>query len=181
MKKLIVIISLVYSGGIYAQQFGMKGGLNISNLGGDSQGVSSKTSFHVGLFVLAPLSEKVKIMPELVYSSQGASVNSSSLRVNYNYLNIPVMFNFYPTEKFFLQAGPQLGILTSAELTDGTNSQNIKSQLKETDFSLGLGLGADLPKVILNARYNLGLSSTSKATSGSFPNGVFQISVGFKF
>lgn len=181
MNRLLLLILVVATTTGYSQTFGLKGGLNVSSLGGDSQGVSSKTSFHVGLFMLAPLSEKVKIMPELVYSEQGASANSPTGKINYNYLNLPVMFNFYPTEKFFLQVGPQLGILASAEFTSGTNTVNVKSQLKDTDFALGLGLGADLQKVLLNARYNLGLSSSSKATTGSFPNNVIQISIGFKF
>lgn len=180
-KTLFTVFAFLFVVIAYSQQFGLKGGLNVSSIGGDSQGSSSKTSFHVGLFMLAPISDKVKIMPELVYSSQGASISSTPLKANYNYINVPVMFNFYPIEKFFLQAGPQLGILASAELTDGTTTQNVKSQLKDTDFSLGLGLGADLPKVLLNARYNLGLSSSSKSTTGSFPNNVIQISIGFKF
>jgi hypothetical protein len=177
MKKLILIFMVLFSISAYTQNFGFKGGLNVSSIGGDSQGVSSKTSFHAGIFFLGALSESFKIMPEFIYSVQGAS--AGTLIANYNYINIPIMFNYYPRESFFFQAGPQLGILASAEATNGTNTQNVKSQLKDTDFSLCMGIGGELSNVILNARYNLGLSSTSKQ-SGNFPNNVFQISVGFK-
>lgn len=118
-------------------------------------------------------------MPELIYSSQGASAGTTS--VNYNYINLPVMFNFHTSEKFFLQAGPQLGILASADVSSGTSSVSVKDQLKDVDFALCLGLGAEFSQVIVNARYNIGLSSTSKSTTGSFPNSVIQFSVGFKF
>lgn len=181
MKKRFLIVSLLFiaSFGAMSQNFGLKGGLNIANLVGDSKGVSSKTSFHVGLFYLAPLSESVKIMPELIYSSQGASAGTTS--VNYNYINLPVMFNFHTSEKFFLQAGPQLGVLASADVSSGTSSVSVKDQLKDIDFALCLGLGGEFSKMIVNARYNIGLTSTSKSSSGSYPNSVMQFSVGFKF
>jgi Outer membrane protein beta-barrel domain len=161
-----------------SQNFGIKGGLNIASIGGDSQGVSSRTSFHAGIFFLSPLSEKVKIMPEVVYSSQGATAGGISF--NYNYVNVPVMFNFLLSEQFFLQLGPQLGVLASADASSGSSSISIKDQLKDVDFSLGFGLGGEFNKTIINARYNYGLSSTSKASNGSFPNNVIQFSIGFK-
>ncbi|MFY8036528.1 MAG: porin family protein [Cyclobacteriaceae bacterium] len=180
-KRLLFFVSILFITSItaFSQSFGLKGGLNVSNVVGDSKGVSSRTSFHVGLFYLAPLSESVKIMPELIYSSQGASAGTTS--VTYNYLNLPVMLNFHTSEKFFFQAGPQLGVLTSADLSNGTASVSVKDQLKDIDFALCFGLGGEFSKMIINARYNLGLTSTSKATNGSFPNSVIQFSVGFKF
>lgn len=180
MKKLIVIclLSSILTTA-KSQNFGIKGGLNIASIGGDSQGASSRTSFHAGIFFLSPISEKVKIMPEVVYSSQGAS--AGGIVFSYNYVNVPVMFNFLLSEQFFLQLGPQLGILASADASSGSSSVSIKDQLKDVDFSLGFGLGGEFEKVLVNARYNYGLSSTSKATNGSFPNSVIQFSVGFKF
>jgi hypothetical protein len=180
MKKLLLFSLVIISLSTKGQNVGLKGGLNISNLVGDSQGVSSKTSFHVGIFYLATLTENLKLMPEIIYSAQGASAGSAS--VNYNYINIPVMLNFYPSKQFFLQVGPQLGVLAFAEFSNGTSSVSVKNQLKDVDFALAFGLGGEFGKAaIVNARYNLGLTSTSKVTSGSFPNSVFQISIGFKF
>jgi Outer membrane protein beta-barrel domain len=118
-------------------------------------------------------------MPEVIYSSQGASIGT--VNAKYDYVNIPVMLNIHATEKFFFQTGLQLGILASAELSSGTSSISVKDQLKDTDVSLGLGLGGEFEKMLVNFRYNLGLTTTSKATTGSFPNNVIQFSVGFKF
>ena len=52
--------------------FGLKGGLNVSSLGGNNSQIgSAKVGFHAGAYLITFLSERVSLQPELVYSQQG--------------------------------------------------------------------------------------------------------------
>src|ERR671928_110647 len=77
MKKigLFVLGITISSSAIFAQslpQFGIKGGINISNLNSnEGTQTSARTGFHVGVLANVPLGSGFSIQPEGVYSSQG--------------------------------------------------------------------------------------------------------------
>jgi hypothetical protein len=106
-----------------------------------------------------------------------------------SYINIPVMFKYYAAEKFSLEAGPQLGFLTSSkmetEVIGQSVTQNAKSLFESIDFGLNIGAGYDFTKNIsAGVRYNFGLANVGKNEDGSddsIKNNVFSVSVGYKF
>jgi len=207
MKKNILSTLLVLAFGFtYAQkaQFGIKGGLNSSNFSGDTQGVDFKprVGFNVGAFAAIKLSEKITLQPEILFSTQGAkaeNVNAdvnganytADIKFNLSYINVPVMFKYYVADKFNLEAGPQIGFLTSAETStklDGysqTVDQDAKDYFESVDFGFNLGAGYDFTKnVSAGVRYNLGLSNilkTEPGDSSKSENSVFSLSVGYIF
>ncbi len=169
-------------------QFGIKGGLNIATItGDDTSGVSSIIGFNVGAFTEIKISEKFSIQPELLYSTQGAKVDSDGDNVDFilSYLNIPIMAKYYVSPKFSLEAGPQIGFLTSAKGKAMGVSIDVKDFFNSTDFGLNLGGGYDFTKNLsAGLRYNLGLSNIAKTEAGDntkSQNSVFSISVGYKF
>jgi hypothetical protein len=178
------VFFLAFSISSFGQSFGIKAGLNVADLDGIStqsspQGTSPRISYHVGGFFLFPFSERFKVMPQLIYSEQGTT--SSDYTARYNYVNMPIMFNIYASDVFFFQFAPQLGVLTSATVQNGTSSQDVKNLLAATDFSFGLGLGVEYQKVIINTNYNLGFTGIYKAsTQASVTNSVIQLSIGYK-
>ena len=74
------------------------------------------------------------------------------------------MAKFYVDESFSLEFGHQIGFLMSAEENDydttfGSETYDIKEDLKSTDFSLNFGAGYKLdPGLNFGLRYNMGLS-----------------------
>lgn len=184
-------------------KFGLKGGMNISNWAGDTEGidVKSKIGFNVGGFVEIKLSDKLAIQPELLYSSQGMKVDdfeaeiedeiyTADVKFNLAYINIPVMFKYYVTEKFNVEAGPQIGFLTSAKTMTkvegyGSDEEDMKENFESVDFGFNFGAGYDFTEhFFAGARYNLGLSNIAKTESGDdtkISNSVFSLSVGYKF
>src|SRR5258708_8866975 len=103
-------------------ELGVKGGLNISGLALSSGGklVGAKynnfTSFHGGAYGLFRLG-KLAIQPDVVYSRQGQNYttpNYSNLRTDLNYINVHVMFKYYPFGGVNLQVGPELAFLISS-------------------------------------------------------------------
>lgn len=82
----------------------------------------------------------------------------SDIKYQFNYVSLPVMLRYNITENFNLQAGPQLGFLMSAKVSDGDNSIDIKDGFKGIDFGAGFGAGVDFGKFNAGIRYYLGLS-----------------------
>lgn len=192
MKKaiLILICSIAATSFANAQaglRVGVKGGLNFANFDTETD-LDSRTGFHAGAFATIKFS-KVAIQPELIFSQQGAqfSVNSLDLESNFSYLNIPVMLKLYLVGGLNIQAGPQFGFLLSGdqEIPDFNGNimeEDVKDFYKSSDFSVGLGVGLDLPfGLTADARYNLGISEINDDESlVETKNQVFQISVGYR-
>jgi hypothetical protein len=146
----------------------------------------NRTGFHAGAFALFKFT-KIGIQPEVVFSQQGSTVkvNTKEFDANYSYVNIPVMLKLYTIAGLNIQAGPQFGFVASkddeylAELKK--TNPDIKSSIKDSDVSLGIGIGWDLPfGLMIDGRYNLGLTDNSDG-AGSVKNQVWQFSIGYKF
>ena len=216
MKKIILttIFTVVVLASANAQQFGLKGGVNFASISGINTGdqwdESGKTSLHFGVIAEFKITDKFSFQPELLYSGQGVTYEKRDVdgwekeKVKLNYINIPLMAKFYVAEGFSLEAGPQIGFLTSAtsdnedfNVADGLviKEKDIKQSLNSTDFGLNFGAGYKLDSGLnFGIRYNLGLSNINKIKerpiNGDWPNvfensdinnRVLQISVGYFF
>jgi hypothetical protein len=205
MKKIILIaIAVLTFGFTYAQkaQFGIKGGLNIAsqNYSGDgAPSPSSMIGFNIGGFVDFIITDKFSIQPELLYSTQGSKFNmfvndggtdfNTENTFKLSYINIPILFKYYASEKFSLEAGPQIGFLTSSKLEvkvlKQTVTQDAKTMFESLDYGLNFGAGYDIAKNIsAGVRYNFGLANVMKTESGDnskIKNSVFLLSIGYKF
>ncbi|WP_373707608.1 porin family protein [Kaistella sp.] len=201
MKKLVLGAAIAMSSLTFAQQFGVKAGMNVSSLSSE-EGLSdqgSKIGFNAGVFMNAPLAENFSIQPELMYSQMGDKYNQTIAGTTYarsrhlDYVTLPVMFQYNATPAFYLEAGPEFGLLVGAknkftnESTNNTiaESANYKDDLN--GFNVGIGLGAGYyftPKVGLTARYVAGLTDIAKdrpSGSDSVKNNVFQVGLAYKF
>lgn len=80
MKKtfLFAIVAMLFSFNLNAQslKFGVKAGVNFSNYSGTGVNTDALTSFHAGLVTEIKVFKNFAIQPELMYSTQGASLNS---------------------------------------------------------------------------------------------------------
>jgi opacity protein-like surface antigen len=198
MKKIMLTAAAVMAFAFSNAQetkFGVKAGVNLHTLTGDVEDQSSKIGFQAGAFAEFKLSDKFAIQPELLYSTQGTKFEEGDDEIKYNlsYLNIPVMAKYYVAEKFSLEAGPQIGFLLSAKgkydfVEDGVSvsgDEDIKDSFESIDFGLNFGAGYDFTENLsAGLRYNLGLSNIAKTEDGNdskVKNGVFSLSVGYKF
>ena len=190
MKKLFLVGALALFGAMNAQvKYGAKAGLNIATLNGDEEGLKSLVGFHVGGFAQIPLAAKFTFQPEVVYSAQGAKEDGGNGKWNLGYINVPLMFKYQVANKFSLEAGPYIGFLTSAKLKFdveglGSDTVDMKDDVKSTDFGIGVGMNYEFSDVIFaNARYQGGLTEIgdSEAGGNSVKNSVFQIGLGFRF
>ncbi len=157
---------------------GIKGGLNAFSIATDNTTTNdTKLSYNLGLLGHIHLSRQWAFQPELVYSVQGTSYKSGGVdsKLNLNYLNIPLNIQYMFDNGFRLQAGPQIGILTGANLKSGSSSTDVKSSFKGTDIGLTLGISYVQPStgMGIDGRYNHGLTNINAANStNSFNRGV---------
>ncbi|CAL2095779.1 porin family protein [Tenacibaculum sp. 190524A02b] len=193
MKKLLIglLFSVIT---IQAQDitFGVKAGMNLANFSSTNieSNLSSRVTFHVGGVVEIPLTDKLSIQPELLYSEQGVinKVEKINVTAKYNYLNVPIMAKYYIVDNFSLEVGPQIGFLLSAKAEFEENGRilekiDAKKSLESTDFGVNFGLGYKLKNGLnFGARYNLGLTNISvDIEDAGIKHGVLQVSIGYNF
>ena len=154
---------------------GIKAGANFANQDVTDIDISSATDFHVGAYVNVNLSDKFGITPEVLYSAYAS--NWDNVKVDFDYISIPVMLRFKPIPLLSLEAGPQFSFLTKANVE---NIGDVTDQLKNNDFGLAFGAGLHLP-LGLNAgvRYVLGFTDISDVSEQSIKNRTFQIYAGW--
>ena len=209
MKKLVLGAALAVSSLTFAQQFGIKGGMNVSSLSDDASlsDQKSKIGFNAGLFMNAPLAANFSIQPEIIYTQYGSKGNYTAPVITSNgvvnqefsssthldYIAVPVMFQYNATPGFYLEAGPEFGLSVSAknkiknETTGETlaESDNYKDDINGFNFGLGLGAGYYFtPNIGLTARYVAGLTDIAKDrpdNSDAIRNNTFQVGLAYKF
>lgn len=207
MKKIILsAIAIISFGFVSAQEvkFGIKTGFNLSNWTGDTKG--SNLIYIVGInaggFAEIKVSERFAIQSEILYSTQGTKnknyaaylgnrLYKGDIKMDLSYINIPVMFRYSTDGKSFMEAGPQIGFLTSAKTRtklDGyaqTVDEDVKKIFKSLDFGINVGAGYNISDhLLINLRYYIGLANIAKTESGDdtkIHNSVFSLSMGYKF
>lgn len=115
---------------------------------------------------------------------------------NLDYVNIPLMLSIYGARNLAFKVGAQLGISTHAtsEMTTATfvrdengnaTTESVEKskgtmKLKAVDFSIPIGISYEYMNVIIDARYNLGLTKVYKYGNDG-KNSVFTFSAGYRF
>jgi len=159
---------------------------------------SSRLTVDLGLGIDYFLSDKTSLQFDLVFSPQGARIvdettvynevgvfdgYSSSLYA-LNYIKLPILFNVYIHDVFYLNLGGYGAALVSSSQGDGplgmVNSENIEGV---SDFDAGVlgGGGVNFKYVKLGFQYSYGIMPCIDNDSYSLHNGVFQLVARWKF
>ena len=173
MKKILVIAAFLLTFSSNAQSYGIKGGINFSNLSGSgADGADGITGLHLGLIAEFKIFQNLALQPELVYSAQGAKINDVDYKLGY--LTLPVLAKFYLNDKLSIHAGPQFGLLISE------NDEVKEADNNSTDFGISAGLEYNIiGGLFVQGRYNNGLSEITDNTE--IKNSVIQFSIGYLF
>lgn len=181
MKKVLfcfLCASVIGAGKLKAQVAGIKGGVsltNVSNINGDD-----RVTGHVGLFLHQPLSKNFCIQPEILYAPMGekfTGLTGSKSTLALSYIQVPVMFQYYPVKQFYVELGPQVSFLTDAKVkTDGGNKVNVKDNYTAADFNINFGIGINATRNLgFYGRYNLGVTDITKNDNTTYSNRGFQL------
>jgi hypothetical protein len=185
MKKYVLALFVFCTVAISSQAQkmtpGIKGGLNISDVSGING--DNRLSGHIGLYLHSKINPMWSVQPEILYSGQGQQYvflnNEYTLALNY--IQIPIMFQFHPVKQFYLEFGPQIGFLLSANVKDGDNKQEVDDDYKKVDAGLAFGAGIQVTSLLgFYARYNIGLADITKGDNRDYFNRVGQLGVSIK-
>ena len=206
MKKILMIAALMvatvsakaqFEPGTFSLQ--PKVGFELTSISGD--GSKFKPGFTAGLEGQYQINNWFGLSAGVHYAMGGCKIKDVDSKFNMNYVNIPVMAKFYVTKGLSLNAGLQLGFMTSAKLADvqllgGKSDVDIKELCNKTDFSIPLSIAYEFTNGLsFEARYNAGVTNVFKddvvnaaldVVGGTKrwddnKNEMFMITVGYKF
>ncbi|MEP7229875.1 MAG: porin family protein [Ginsengibacter sp.] len=187
MKKAVILFStlfLLFTAKAQEAHFGVKGGINASSLHFDGNtSYDSKIGLHAGLLAHIHASKIWAIQPEVFYSSEGAKtrVGNSEVKINLNYINVPVLLQYMFDNGVRLEGGPQIGFLVNAKTKTGSSSVD-NNNFKSTAFSIPLGVGyLTTDGLGFDARYVFGLSNINKNSNPTIQSNVFQFGIFYQF
>jgi len=191
-KGKIVIISILviaFSVTVAAQNIQpiIKGGANIANVSGDEvEDTDSKIGIVVGGLINFDINEQLAFQTGPFYSQKGYKIDEggSEMTGSLDYLempflgrySIPMGSNIEPN----IFAGPSIAYNINAEVEMDDETQDISDNVKSMDFGIILGAGVKFNQFIIDAEYNMGLSSIDDSDSDSdIKNSVITITAGY--
>lgn len=160
---------------------GVKLGVNMQQLTGNSWDNSYKAGFTGGAFV-GVTKNKIGVQGEVLVKSAKLDLKGSGVPgVDFMYLDIPVMFEYKIVSRLWVQVGPQFSTMITAKQS-GTD---VKKNFNTTDFAAVLGIQANLPlHLTAGARYILGVTNINNesvsGTKEAWNNRSIQLYIGYR-
>ena len=173
MRKSILVVLLVglMVFGSFAQMndmaFGIKGGLTLGKVSTDDVPSEVDRKFRMGFafggMMVMPLNENMDLQTELMYVMKGEKFEEGSfdMEIKMDAIEVPVLLKYKFAENFAGYGGISLDYIISAKLEEeGYELDLLEEDLVKT-FGLGLSFGAQymMDKIIIDARYDLGLTN----------------------
>ncbi|MBO9199904.1 MULTISPECIES: porin family protein [Niastella] len=169
---LVLFCLLAYSSQAQKMTPGIKGGLNITDVTGFNG--DNRLSGHVGLFLNSRINARWSFQPEILYSGQGQQFPVSlrdDATLALSYIQVPLMFQFYPVRQFYVEFGPQIGFLLSANSKNNDDKAEIDEWFKKVDGAICFGAGIQATSMLgFYARYNAGIADISKNNNALLGN-----------
>ncbi len=188
MKKIVALVLFIWFTGslVSAQSFhvGLKAGTDIQKIEGASFNDKYAFGYHVGAFAKLSIVNSFSFQPELYYSSvsmdtaqgfSGLYQSAGIPKVNFGYINVPLLLNIKFAKFFSFQIGPKFSLLASKNLNAATDG---KSAIKIGDISGVAGVQFNFLKFSAYARYQMGLNNLNDMSSESWKSQVIHVGVG---
>ncbi|MBC7888141.1 MAG: PorT family protein [Ferruginibacter sp.] len=149
------------------KRFGFRAGANYSHInfakGNPPPTFPIETSWgtgiNVGFLISVPVTGRLSIQPEYLFSQMNGEIKSSETVYHFNYLSMPVFFKYQVHKKFSVLAGPQFDILISAKKKVKGSSTNITHDTEERSLAATAGIEYQITDCFsLFARYMHGFN-----------------------
>jgi len=202
----LLLVGLLASPGFSDIKFGVKGGLSLAYLAykpapiynpfGNKAGAVGGISLNLGL------ASSFSLQPEILYVQKGTKWSETlegeefTGKYELDSVEVPLLLNFsFPIagSSFVpsVYAGPYAGFNTRAKVkvteAGESYSEDFKDEVKDTEFGLtfGIGLGKKIGhgKIVLDVRYDLGLTNIAEgmAEGESVKNKTWLFMLGYYF
>ena len=202
MKKFFAVTSLALASfsGFAQNEVGSlfvtpKIGLSAANMS-----TFEKSDYRVGLAAGAELGYQVlpdfSVSIAAMYSQQGTKAHTewSDGTIKLDYLNLPMMANYYWDHGITLKVGLEPGINLSAKgtvkIANNSNEVNLnhapmdtqenRINVKSVVVALPVGISYEKNNCVFDLRYNIGLTEALAFNTKRSTNYVFQLTFGYK-
>ena len=167
-----------------------KVGMNIANLTGS--GNKAKVGLVAGVEAEYGVAENFGITAGVLYSMEGSKsekYDGKSVKFNTDYINVPIMAQYYLIPGLAVKAGAQFGFNVRKKFSyDGNsidaneffNDLDLDTKVQTFNFSIPVGVSYEYQSFVLDARYNIGMTKTLKNVDKN-KTSLFSITLGYKF
>ena len=196
MKKVIfVVLALIVVVGMVQasdMRFGVKAGIALGNVNKDVEELDApaeadkkmRMAVTFGAMMHMPVGEKMVFMAEGSYIPKGVKIEymSEEMIMRLDYLQFDAMMKYAFSEAFGLYAGPGMGLIMKAEQEFDGDTYDFKDDVETLEFSLNIG-GQFMAteNVVIDARYNMGLTQVPDEGDFDLKNNVLSLTVGYLF
>ena len=149
-------------------------GINVANITDDDG--DAKVGLAAGAELGYQLNESFAVTAGAIYSMQGTK--SEGVKLNLDYINIPILANYYITKGLAVKAGIQPAFKVKSKAKADDESVDL-DMFKSFDLSIPVGLSYEVSDFVIDARYNWGMTKVFEGFDSK--NTVFQFTVGYKF
>lgn len=177
--------------------FGPLVGVSLADFHGSDVGsTNSHTSFAAGVFATYTITPNVALEPQLFYVGKGTEVSAGGVTGTFklDYIEVPVLFKAtYPLRgetrvvpSAF--AGPAVGFRTTCKIKASSGGTSVEQScadagvsIKSTDIAMVFGVGLEIGPIVLQGRYDLGLTKVDDTSpSADVKNQAWIITAGYR-
>ena len=190
MKKLfLAVVAMMVSAATFAQnEVGQltiqpKVGVNIANIT-DADDADPRIGLAAGAEFEYGLTDNIGLSAGVLYSMQGAKTTEEGVdcTLKLDYLNVPILANFYVAKGFAVKLGVQPGFKLSSKAKAKGSGASVELDvdgIKSVDLSIPVGVSYQYQNIVFDARYNWGVTKIVEDSDSK--HSVFQVTVGYKF
>ena len=194
MKKVLsLVVALLAATTSFAQADAVsvsiipRAGISLATMT-NSTDAKMKVGFVGGADVQFQFNDILGLTAGAFYEMQGCKFPETAVTysIKNDYINVPVLLNCYIVKGLQVKLGLQPGFLVSSKFTGkegkDTGSLDTKDAFKKFDLAIPVGLSYEISNIILDVRYNWGLTNIYKKEAElASRNSVFQITLGYRF
>ena len=191
MKKLfLAVVAMMISAATFAQnEVGQltiqpKVGVNIANIT-DADDADPRIGLAAGAEFEYGLTDNIGLSAGVLYSMQGVktTIIDDDCTWKLDFLNVPILANFYVAKGFAVKLGVQPGFKLSSKAkfkgSGGSKEVEVEDGVKSVDLSIPVGLSYPYQNIVFDARYNCVVTKIVDDVDSKYI--VVQITFGYKF
>ena len=163
-----------------------KMGMNIASIT-DCDNSDPRIGLVVGAELEYQATDLLSLSGGVLYSMQGVKQEIGDIKgtSKMDYINIPILANFYVAKNFAIKVGVQPAFNVNAKSKvkeNGISAETDIEDAKSFDFSIPVGVSYEFNNFQIDARYNWGLTRLVPKDDDNCKNmnSVFQITLGYK-
>ena len=195
MKKIlsvliIALFSVTASAQIQGFTLGPKVGANFSRFSAEPDQIESEIRSSLSFGVFTRFGNTLYLQPELMFLNRKGEISStefagSSSSIHLKTVDLPVMVGVRVMDaKLFnirVMAGPVASVVVNKEINSSNWESAIsKKEIRNANFGIHVGAGADVLMFTVDLRYEFGISDYSKQEGLSLKNNMFVVGLGWR-